>query len=176
MQNSPSPLVGVIMGSRSDWKVMKGSKKILDKFQIPHEVRILSAHRTPDLVSKYVKEARERGILVVISGAGGSAHLPGMAAADADHVPIIGVPIDQEGSATSGEHALHSIVHMPTGVPVGTMGINAAENAAIYAAQMLSMNDAEILHNLRGYRLQMRNAVLQSEQDLLSELSAQNHD
>src|SRR5881392_2901812 len=128
------PLVGIIMGSQSDWPTLQAAAAILDELKVPHETRIVSAHRTPDRMSAYAKSAAERGLKVIIAGAGGAAHLPGMTAA-MTALPVLGVPI--ESRALSGQDSLLSIVQMPAGVPVGTLAIGepGATNAGLLAAQ-----------------------------------------
>src|SRR5512141_1903843 len=147
-QTSPAtahttPTVGVVMGSRSDWETMQHAVAILEKLGIPHEVRVVSAHRTPDLLFQYASTARERGLQVIIAGAGGAAHLPGMCAAKTS-LPVLGVPV--QSKTLNGLDSLLSIVQMPAGVPVGTLAIGAAgaTNAAIFAAQILGVRDPAI--------------------------------
>ena len=137
------PSVAIIMGSQSDWETMKFSEEILNKLKIPFITKIISAHRTPDRMNDFAKKARENSIKVIIAGAGGAAHLPGMVASHTD-LPVIGVPI--QSSALNGLDSLLSIVQMPGGVPVATMSIGKAGaiNAAIYAAKILSLSDKEI--------------------------------
>ena len=137
------PSVAIIMGSQSDWETMKFSQDILIKLNIPFVTKIISAHRTPDRMNDFAKKAKERSIQVVIAGAGGAAHLPGMVASHTD-IPVIGVPI--KSSALNGLDSLLSIVQMPSGVPVATMSIGKAGaiNAAVYAAKILSLSDDEI--------------------------------
>ena len=138
----PKPLVGIIMGSDSDLPVMNQAAEILDKFNIGYEVKITSAHRTPDLMASYSKNAYKRGIKVIIAGAGGSAHLPGMCAAYSP-IPVIGVPV--ETKALKGLDSLLSIVQMPYGVPVATVAINNAKNAAILAVEIIGTSDKKVL-------------------------------
>ena len=144
------PSVAIIMGSQSDWKTMKFSKEILIKLNIPFVTKIISAHRTPDRMNDFAKKAKERSIQVVIAGAGGAAHLPGMVASHTD-IPVIGVPI--KSSALNGLDSLLSIVQMPSGVPVATMSIGKAGaiNAAVYAAKILSLSDNEINSKLTDW-------------------------
>jgi 5-(carboxyamino)imidazole ribonucleotide mutase len=143
------PVVGVIMGSDSDMPVMKQAIDILDEFNIPYEVKITSAHRTPDLMATYSKTAYKRGIKVIIAGAGGSAHLPGMCAAYAT-IPVIGVPI--ETKALKGLDSLLSIVQMPYGVPVATVAINNAKNAALLAIKILAVSDKNIMKKVVAFK------------------------
>ena len=137
------PSVAIIMGSQSDWETMKFSEEILTKLKIPFITKIISAHRTPDRMNDFAKKARENSIKVIIAGAGGAAHLPGMVASHTD-LPVIGVPI--QSSALNGLDSLLSIVQMPSGIPVATMSIGkaGATNAAIYAAKILSLSNKEI--------------------------------
>lgn len=150
-------LVGVIMGSDSDLPIMAGATKILESLDIPYEIDIVSAHRTPDKLHQYASSAEARGLRLIIAGAGGAAHLPGMAAA-LTLLPVIGVPISI--TRLQGLDALLSIVQMPAGVPVATVAIDNAANAAVLAAQMLSMSDATLRERLRGYRAGLRDQVL----------------
>lgn len=154
-----APLVGLIMGSRSDWETMRHAAETLEALGIPYEVRVVSAHRTPDLMAEYAKTALERGIQVIIAGAGGAAHLPGMTAAHTP-LPVLGVPV--ESQALKGLDSLLSIVQMPAGVPVGTLAIGraGAVNAALLAASILGLKHPEILKRLKAYRKAQTEAVL----------------
>jgi len=154
-----SPLVGVIMGSRNDYAVMRSAVEMLVEFGIPHEVRVVSAHRTPDLLFEYAETASSRGLRVIIAGAGGAAHLPGMVAAKRV-VPVLGVPIP--ATALQGMDSLLSIVQMPKGVPVGTLAIGApgAANAGLLAAQILGTSDAALREKIARWRLARRDEVL----------------
>ncbi|MCS6815919.1 MAG: 5-(carboxyamino)imidazole ribonucleotide mutase [Blastocatellia bacterium] len=152
------PLVGVIMGSRSDWETMRGAVEILRQLDIPHEVRIVSAHRTPDLMFEYAETARARGLEVIIAGAGGAAHLPGMTASKTI-LPVIGVPVPSR--ALNGLDSLLSIVQMPAGVPVATVAIGNAKNAGLMAARILAIKYPEIAERLAAYVEAMKNDVLQ---------------
>ena len=154
-----APLVGLIMGSRSDWETMRHAAETLEALGIPYEVRVVSAHRTPDLMAEYAKTAEERGIQVIIAGAGGAAHLPGMTAAHTA-LPVLGVPV--ESRALWGLDSLLSIVQMPAGVPVGTLAIGkaGAVNAALLAASILGLKHPEILKRLKAYRKAQTEAVL----------------
>ncbi len=151
-----NPLVGIVMGSDSDMTVMSGAPMMLDKLGVPWELDIVSAHRTPEKTARYAETAEERGLKVIIAGAGGAAHLPGMLAA-ATPLPVIGVPV----SATKmrGEDALYSIVQMPAGIPVATVAIDNSTNAAILAAQMLATGDAELLARIKAYKQELREMV-----------------
>lgn len=146
-----NPVVGVIMGSQSDWDTMEECHEILHELNIAHEVKIVSAHRTPDRMNEYAKTAHERGLKVIIAGAGGAAHLPGMVAAQT-HLPVLGVPV--KSKALKGMDSLLSIVQMPAGVPVGTLAIGdaGAKNAALLAASILSISDKTIESSLIEWR------------------------
>ena len=151
--------IGVIMGSRSDWDTMRHASETLDKLGVSHEVRVVSAHRTPDLLFEYAETALERGLMVIIAGAGGAAHLPGMTAAKT-RVPVIGVPV--QSKALSGQDSLLSIVQMPAGVPVASMAIGKAGaiNAALFAAAIVASGDAAVANALDRYRQAQTEAVL----------------
>jgi 5-(carboxyamino)imidazole ribonucleotide mutase len=155
----PVPLVGVIMGSRSDWETMRHAVDILESLDVPHEVRVVSAHRTPDLLFEYARTAEERGLEVIIAGAGGAAHLPGMVASKTV-VPVLGVPV--QSRALNGMDSLLSIVQMPGGIPVGTLAIGkaGATNAALLAAQLLGAKHPEIREAVRAYRSGRTETVL----------------
>ncbi|WP_277586359.1 5-(carboxyamino)imidazole ribonucleotide mutase [Psychrobacillus antarcticus] len=157
--------IGVIMGSSSDWETMKYSCEILEELQIPYEKRVVSAHRTPDLMFEYAEEARSRGIQVIIAGAGGAAHLPGMVAAKTT-LPVIGVPV--QSKALNGLDSLLSIVQMPGGVPVATVAIGkaGATNAGLLAAQILSIQDLELAARLEQRREDTKNKVFESNGEL----------
>ncbi len=150
--------VGIIMGSQSDWPTMREAAEILDDLEIAHEKKIVSAHRTPDRLWKYGSEAIERGLQVIIAGAGGAAHLPGMVASKT-YIPVIGVPIHTK--ALSGVDSLYSILQMPRGYPVATMAIGAAGaiNAGLMAASILALQDSEIASNLESWRVALTDAV-----------------
>ena len=154
------PLVGVIMGSRSDWETMRHTAETLDGLGIPCEQRVVSAHRTPDLLFDYAASAESRGLRVLVAGAGGAAHLPGMAASKTT-LPVLGVPV--ESKALSGMDSLLSIVQMPAGVPVGTLAIGraGAVNAALLAAAILAGSDAALADRLRRFRDAQTQAVLE---------------
>ncbi len=151
--------VGIIMGSRSDWDTMQHATRTLDALGVSYEVRVVSAHRTPDLLFEYASSAMERGLKVIIAGAGGAAHLPGMAASKT-RLPVLGVPV--RSKALSGMDSLLSIAQMPAGVPVGCMAIGnaGATNAALLAAAILANNDAKIAAALDAYREDQTNRVL----------------
>jgi 5-(carboxyamino)imidazole ribonucleotide mutase len=158
-------LVGVIMGSKSDWPTMKLACDVLDELAIPYEKRVVSAHRTPDLMFSYAESAAARGLKVIIAGAGGAAHLPGMVAAKT-LLPVIGVPV--KSSNLNGLDSLLSIVQMPGGVPVATVAIGSggATNAGLLAAQILGAFDAELARKLLARREQLTQSVLESSEEL----------
>ncbi|MDU5334843.1 5-(carboxyamino)imidazole ribonucleotide mutase [Enterococcus sp.] len=160
-----NPEVAVIMGSTSDWETMKHACDSLDELGVAYEKRVVSAHRTPDLMFDFAEKARERGIKVIIAGAGGAAHLPGMVAAKTT-LPVIGVPV--QSRALNGLDSLLSIVQMPGGVPVATTAIGkaGATNAGLLAAQMLSMYDKKVAERLEKKRQQMTETVLESSEQL----------
>ncbi len=158
------PLVGIIMGSDSDMPVMKKSSVILDEFEVSYEIKITSAHRTPDLMASYSKNAYKRGIKVIIAGAGGSAHLPGMCAAYSP-LPVIGVPV--ESKALKGLDSLLSIVQMPFGVPVATVAINNAGNAALLALEILAASDKKILDKVIKFKNKIKRESLNKNKNLL---------
>lgn len=151
------------MGSDSDWPTMKDACDILDEFNVPYEKQVVSAHRTPDVMADYGKEARGRGIQVIIAGAGGAAHLPGMTAAHTT-LPVIGVPV--KTSTLSGLDSLYSIVQMPPGVPVATVAIGKAGNAALLAIRMLSMDNPNLTEKLQQYHKKMAEASKAKTQNL----------
>jgi 5-(carboxyamino)imidazole ribonucleotide mutase len=153
------PLVGVIMGSKSDWDTMQHAAQILEALGVPHETKVVSAHRTPDLLFEYAESAESRGIEVIIAGAGGAAHLPGMAAAKTT-IPVLGVPV--ESKTLQGIDSLLSIVQMPAGVPVGTLAIGKAGaiNAALLATAIVATNRPELRAALKTFRSEQTSAVL----------------
>ncbi|WP_370636780.1 5-(carboxyamino)imidazole ribonucleotide mutase [Komagataeibacter sp. FNDCF1] len=155
---TPSPRVGLIMGSQSDWETMRHATAVLEALEIAHEVRIVSAHRTPDRLATYAKTAQERGLSVIIAGAGGAAHLPGMCAAWTA-LPVLGVPV--ESHALKGMDSLLSIVQMPGGIPVGTLAIGraGATNAALLAASILALSDPALGHRLAAWRARQTESV-----------------
>lgn len=159
------PKVGVIMGSKSDWQTMKHTCDILDELNVSYEKKVVSAHRTPDFMFEYAEHAQDRGIEVIIAGAGGAAHLPGMVAAKT-LLPIIGVPI--QSKALNGMDSLLSIVQMPGGVPVATVSIGkaGATNAGLLAAQFLAVHDKDLQKRLQIRREQMRDMAIESSGDL----------
>ena len=153
------PLIGIVMGSTSDWETLKAAADTLDRFGVAYEARVVSAHRTPDLLFEYAESARGRGLRVVIAGAGGAAHLPGMMAAKTS-LPVLGVPV--QSKALQGIDSLLSIVQMPAGVPVGTLAIGAAgaTNAALLAIAILATTDAQLAAALDEFRAQQTQSVL----------------
>ncbi|MBC2344547.1 5-(carboxyamino)imidazole ribonucleotide mutase [Listeria welshimeri] len=157
--------IGVIMGSTSDWDTMKKACDVLDELEITYEKKVVSAHRTPDLMFQYAEQARERGLKIIIAGAGGAAHLPGMVAAKTT-LPVIGVPI--KSKALNGMDSLLSIVQMPGGVPVATVAIgdSGAVNAGLLAAQILSITDEAITNRLQNRRATLEETVLESSDSL----------
>ncbi|MET2871542.1 MULTISPECIES: 5-(carboxyamino)imidazole ribonucleotide mutase [Exiguobacterium] len=158
--------VGVIMGSSSDWETMKHTCDVLDELQIPYEKQVVSAHRTPDLMFEYAEEARGRGIQVIIAGAGGAAHLPGMVAAKTT-LPVIGVPV--QSKALNGMDSLLSIVQMPAGVPVATVAIGkaGATNAGLLAAQILSIHSTDITNRLDAFREKKQEMAMRGTEELV---------
>ena len=154
-----SPLVAIIMGSKSDWDTMKLASEMLTKFDVPHECKIVSAHRTPLLLAEFAASTESRGLEVIIAGAGGAAHLPGMVAAQTP-VPVLGVPV--QSKALSGMDSLLSIVQMPTGIPVGTLAIGnaGATNAALFAVAILANTRPELRKKLNEFRHEQTNKVL----------------
>lgn len=163
---SDSPIVGVVMGSDSDFEVMKGAVRVLTDFGIPHEVEVVSAHRTPDKMVTYGRSARERGLCAIIAGAGGAAHLPGMLAA-VTTLPVIGVPVPL--ARLDGMDSLLSIVQMPAGIPVATVSIGNATNAGLLAVSILSTTDDTLASKLADYReslaqlVEAKNEALQAQ-------------
>ncbi len=148
--------VGIIMGSTSDLEIMSSAFAVLDEFGVPYEKKVISAHRAPELLAKYASTARERGLSVIIAGAGGAAHLPGVTAAMTT-LPVIGVPIS--GKAFGGMDALLSMVQMPSGIPVATVSVNGAKNAALLAISILSLTDPVLEEKLSGFRRSQREAI-----------------
>jgi 5-(carboxyamino)imidazole ribonucleotide mutase len=153
------PKVGVVMGSQSDWDVMQHAVMVLKEFGVPHEARVVSAHRTPQMMTEYAESARERGLVCIIAGAGGAAHLPGMIASMTT-LPVLGVPVPSRHLA--GQDSLYSIVQMPKGIPVATFAIGeaGAANAGLFAVSLLSGGDATLVAKLAQYRESLREQVL----------------
>ena len=164
MPASPAPLVGVVMGSRSDWPTLQRAAQLLEQFGVPHACEVVSAHRTPVKLADYAHAAADRGLKVIIAGAGGAAHLPGMLAAHT-HLPVLGVPV--ESSMLRGVDSLLSIVQMPAGVPVGTLAIGpaGAANAALLAISILALEDASLRQKLVAYRTEQTARVLAERLD-----------
>jgi 5-(carboxyamino)imidazole ribonucleotide mutase len=160
-------LVGIIMGSDSDLNVMQGASDILKQFEIPHEVTVVSAHRTPHRMIEYAEKARSRGLKVIIAGAGGAAHLPGMVAS-VTTLPVIGVPIKSSNSIDGWDSVL-SILQMPNGVPVGTVALNASKNAGILAAEILGTADEAISEKVAAYKNAMSNEVIEKVEKMKKE-------
>lgn len=152
--------VSIIMGSKSDWEVMKAACETLDSFGVEYEKKVISAHRTPQFFMDYMAGARDRGVGIVIAGAGGAAHLPGMAAA-LTTLPVIGIPI--RSKALNGMDSLLSIVQMPSGIPVATMAIDGAKNAALYAVAILALHDEALAGRLKAFRAEQAEKVLSTE-------------
>ncbi|MFH5924461.1 5-(carboxyamino)imidazole ribonucleotide mutase [Roseomonas xinghualingensis] len=161
MNEAPSPLVGIIMGSRSDWETMRHASETLEKLEVPHECRVVSAHRTPLRMVDYAESAVGRGLKVIIAGAGGAAHLPGMTAS-MTRLPVLGVPV--ESHALKGQDSLLSIVQMPAGIPVGTLAIGraGAVNAALMAAAILALSDPALADRLDAFRKAQTDGVAES--------------
>ena len=162
---SPQPLVGIIMGSSSDWPTMQNAAQVLTDFGVPFEKRVVSAHRTPELLYEYSKSAEQRGLQCIIAGAGGAAHLPGMAASMTT-VPVLGVPV--QSKALSGVDSLYSIVQMPGGIPVATFAIGnaGATNAGLFAVAMLARSNPALAGKLQAFRDKQREKVLASQAEI----------
>lgn len=168
MTSSSSPLVGIAMGSQSDWPVMEAAADLLAEFGVPFEARVLSAHRTPEAMTAYAESAASRGLRVIIAGAGGAAHLPGMIAASTA-LPVIGVPVPTRN--LKGLDSLLSIVQMPGGVPVATVAIGGAKNAGLLAVQILATADPELMEIILTYKASLKSLVRDMDQ-AVSELAA----
>jgi 5-(carboxyamino)imidazole ribonucleotide mutase len=164
MAESKNPIIGVVMGSDSDWPIMKLSTEVLEEFGIKYESKVVSAHRTPDIMYEYAESAKKRGIKCIIAGAGGAAHLPGMLAAKTE-LPILGVPIPTKH--LKGNDSLLSIVQMPKGVPVATFAIGeaGASNAALFAVSILASNDKSLEKKLTEFRKTQKNKVIEAKLD-----------
>ena len=158
-----NPIVSIIMGSTSDLPIMEKAAKLLDEFEIPFEMNALSAHRTPDEVTAFAKSARGRGIKVIIAAAGVAAALPGVIAASTT-LPVIGVPV--KGSVLDGVDALYSIIQMPPGIPVATVGVNASLNAAILAMEMIALTDSAVAERLAAYKASLCEKIEKANRDL----------
>lgn len=162
-----NPLVGIIMGSKSDLNIMKEAAEILDELGVPYELTIVSAHRTPDRMMEYAKQARGKGLKVIVAGAGGAAHLPGMVAS-VTSLPVVGVPIKSSNSIDGWDSTL-SILQMPAGVPVATVALNGAKNAGILAAQIIGSSDTNTAKKLDAYKEALKNSVLSSAETIEKE-------
>ncbi|MBT7542705.1 MAG: 5-(carboxyamino)imidazole ribonucleotide mutase [Gammaproteobacteria bacterium] len=164
MAESKNPIIGVVMGSDSDWPIMKLTTEVLEEFGIKYESKVVSAHRTPDIMYEYAESAKKRGIKCIIAGAGGAAHLPGMLAAKTE-LPILGVPIPTKH--LKGNDSLLSIVQMPKGVPVATFAIGeaGASNAALFAVSILASNDKSLEKKLTEFRKTQKNKVIEAKLD-----------
>jgi len=162
-----APLVGIIMGSDSDLPVMQPAADLLKEFGVPFELTVVSAHRTPERMVTYAKTARERGLKVIIAGAGGAAHLPGMVASITT-IPVIGVPVKSSNSIDGWDSVL-SILQMPNGIPVATVALNAAKNAGILAAEILSLSDESVASKMEQYKTTLKEDVLQKVKSLQKE-------
>lgn len=163
MSQATKPLVGVIMGSKSDWETMRHACEMLESFEVPYEKRVVSAHRTPAWMNEYATTAQERGIKIIIAGAGGAAHLPGMVASQTT-LPVLGVPV--KSRALSGLDSLLSIVQMPGGIPVGTLAIGdaGAKNAALLAVRILGTTDSALQTRLAAFQEEQTNKVLEDSE------------
>lgn len=161
--SSANPLVGIVMGSKSDWETMQAAAEVLAEFKVPHECRVVSAHRTPEWMCQFAQGAESRGLRVIIAGAGGAAHLPGMVAA-LTNLPVLGVPV--QSRSLSGLDSLLSIVQMPGGVPVGTLaiGTSGAKNAGLLALRILGNEFPDLRRAMNDYRNQLRDAVLKDSE------------
>ena len=162
------PKVGIIMGSKSDLPVMQDAADVLKELGVDYEITVVSAHRTPDRMYTYAKSASDRGLKVIIAGAGGAAHLPGMVAS-LTHLPVIGVPVKSSNSI-DGWDSILSILQMPNGIPVATVALNAAKNAGILAAQIISTADENIVQNLIKFKETLKKKVEESAEELKSEM------
>src|SRR6201747_541225 len=164
------PKIGIIMGSKSDLNVMQDAADVLKELGIEYEITVVSAHRTPDRMFSYAKSAADRGLKVIIAGAGGAAHLPGMVAS-LTHLPVIGVPVKSSNSI-DGWDSILSILQMPNGIPVATVALNAAKNAGILAAQILSTADEYLVANLKAFKEELAKKVEESAKELQAELTS----
>lgn len=164
MSNDNQPKIGIIMGSKSDLNVMQDAADVLKELGVPYEITVVSAHRTPERMFSYAKSAADRGLKVIIAGAGGAAHLPGMVAS-LTHLPVIGVPVKSSNSI-DGWDSILSILQMPNGIPVATVALNAAKNAGILAAQIVSTADEYIVKNLIAYKESLKQKVEESAKEM----------
>jgi 5-(carboxyamino)imidazole ribonucleotide mutase len=158
------PVIGIIMGSQSDMDVMQAAASILEDFKIPYEVQIVSAHRTPEWMMQYATSAADRGLKVIIAGAGGAAHLPGMTAS-LTSLPVIGVPVKSSNSI-DGWDSILSILQMPNGVPVATVALNAAQNAGLLAAQIMATHDKDLFRRLEEFKISLKDKVMKANRGL----------
>lgn len=165
-QQKQPPLIGIIMGSESDLKIMKDAADMVQQFEIPHEITIVSAHRTPKRMFEYAQTAETRGLKVIIAGAGGAAHLPGMIASSSI-LPVIGVPI-KSANSLDGWDSIMSILQMPTGVPVATVALNGAKNAGILAVQILAVFNKKIAKKLEIYKKELREKIEASAKKIIA--------
>jgi len=172
MKEKNAPLVGIIMGSDSDWPTMEAAHQVCQEFKIPCEVRVVSAHRTPDDMARYAKSAHQRGLRVIIAGAGGAAHLPGMVASHTP-LPVIGVPV--ESKSLKGLDSLLSIVQMPGGIPVATVAIGGAKNAGLLAISILASNDSKLLAKVIAFKTNLANESRQRGRKLQANLLKKNN-
>jgi 5-(carboxyamino)imidazole ribonucleotide mutase len=163
-KNMNQPKIGIIMGSKSDLNVMQDAADVLKELGVPYEITVVSAHRTPERMFSYAKSAADRGLKVIIAGAGGAAHLPGMVAS-LTHLPVIGVPVKSSNSI-DGWDSILSILQMPNGIPVATVALNAAKNAGILAAQILSTGDETIVQDLIAYKEKLKQKVEESAREM----------
>lgn len=164
MEKQQKALVGIIMGSRSDLNVMQQAADVLEEFGVAYDLNIVSAHRTPELMVDFAKSAHDKGLKVIIAGAGGAAHLPGMVASITS-LPVIGVPVKSSNSI-DGWDSILSILQMPNGVPVATVALDAAQNAGILAVQILAASDENIYRQLMAYKESLKSKVIQSNEDI----------
>ena len=167
MTTKNKPLIGIIMGSDSDWPTLEAAANICKEFSVPYEVHVVSAHRTPDDMSRYAKNAYKKGLKVIVAGAGGAAHLPGMVASQTP-LPVIGVPVKSD--ALSGMDSLLSIVQMPAGVPVATVAIGAGKNAGLLAVEILATSNVKIMNQLINYKKELAAESRKKDKSLNKEL------
>ncbi len=168
MKTQKKPLVGIIMGSDSDWPTLEAAAEVCDQFSVPYEVHVVSAHRTPDDMAKYAKGAHKKGIKVIIAAAGGAAHLPGMVASHTP-LPVIGIPV--KSNALNGMDSLLSIVQMPGGVPVATVAIGAGKNAGLLATEILGCSDMKLMEKILTYKKELATESRKKDKDLNKELN-----
>lgn len=169
MDNNQKIVVGIIMGSQSDWPIMQEASEVLKELGVAHEVEVVSAHRTPQRMFDYARDAADKGLKIIIAGAGGAAHLPGMVAS-ITHLPVIGVPIKSSNSI-DGWDSILSILQMPNGIPVATVALNAAKNAGILAASIIGTSEAKVAENVKSFKLDLERKVLENAQKLKNSIS-----